>query len=167
MRVRSLALLLVLLAVLAQTTLFAVGGIRPLRVAPDIVMVVTIVIARWLDDDAAVLIGFTGGVLIDLLAGSLLGWRALTLTLVAYLALRARSRFDLGLVSGALVVLVLSLVGVVLLAVVGTLFGQATLTEPDAFRRIMLVPLFNFLLAFVVQPAVGRALRPRQRGVAL
>lgn len=167
MRARSASLLLILLAVLIQTTLFSVGGIRPLRVAPDLVMVVTIVAARRLDEDAALLVGFTGGVLADLLASSLLGWRALTLTLVAYMALRTRSRLDLGLASGAVVVLILSLAGVLLLAVVGTLFGQATLTEPDALRRIMLVPGYNFLLAFLVQPLVGRALEGKPRSRAL
>ena len=167
MRARSASLLLILLAVLIQTTLFSVGGIRPLRVAPDLVMVVTIVAARRLDEDAALLDGFTGGVLADLLASSLLGWRALTLTLVAYMALRTRSRLDLGLASGAVVVLILSLAGVLLLAVVGTLFGQATLTEPDALRRIMLVPGYNFLLAFLVQPLVGRALEGKSRSRAL
>lgn len=167
MRARSVSLLLILLAVLAQTTLFSVGGVRPFRVAPDVVMAFTIVTARWLDDDAALLVGFTGGVLIDLLASSLLGWRALTITLVAYMSVRARSRFDLGLLSGSLVVLVLSLIGVVLLAVIGTLFGQQTLTEPDALRRIMLVPVYNFLLAFIIQPIVGRALQSRSRSRAL
>lgn len=167
MRARSASLLLILLAVLIQTTLFSVGGIRPLRVAPDLVMVVTIVAARRLDEDAALLVGFTGGVLADLLASSLLGWRALTLTLVAYMALRTRSRLDLSLASGAVVVLILSLAGVLLLAVVGTLFGQATLTEPDALRRIMLVPGYNFLLAFLVQPLVGRALEGKPRSRAL
>jgi len=167
MRARSASLLLILLAVLIQTTLFSVGGIRPLRVAPDLVMVVTIVAARRLDEDAALLVGFTGGVLADLLASSLLGWRALTLTLVAYMAIRTRSRLDLSLASGAVVVLVLSLAGVVLLAIVGTLFGQATLTEPDALRRIMLVPGYNFLLAFLVQPLVGRALEGKSRSRAL
>ena len=167
MRARSASLVLILLAVLIQTTLFSVGGIRPLRVAPDLVMVVTIVAARRLDEDAALLVGFTGGVLADLLASSLLGWRALTLTLVAYMAIRTRSRLDLSLASGAVVVLVLSLAGVVLLAIVGTLFGQATLTEPDALRRIMLVPGYNFLLAFLVQPLVGRALEGKSRSRAL
>ena len=167
MRARSASLLLILLAVLIQTTLFSVGGIRPLRVAPDLVMVVTIVAAWRLDEDAALLVGFTGGVLADLLASSLLGWRALTLTLVAYMAIRTRSRLDLSLASGAVVVLVLSLAGVVLLAIVGTLFGQATLTEPDALRRIMLVPGYNFLLAFLVQPLVGRALEGKSRSRAL
>lgn len=167
MRARTVSLLLILVVVLIQTTLFSVGGIRPFDVAPDLVMVFTIVTARWLDDDVALLVGFTGGVLIDLLASSLLGWRALTLTLVAYMAIRARSRFDLGLMSGAIVVLTLSLAGVALLAVIGTLFGQATLTEPDAFRRIMLVPGYNFLLAFLVQPTVKRALQGKQRSRAL
>jgi rod shape-determining protein MreD len=167
MRARSASLALILIGVLVQTTLFSVGGIRPFRVAPDVVMVVTIVTARWLDDDAALLVGFTGGVLVDLLASSLLGWRALTLTLVAYMAVRARSRFDLGLMSGALVVLVLSLAGVVLLGVIGTLFGQATLTEPDALRRIMLVPGYNFVLAFLAQPIIARALEGRSRSRAL
>jgi ABC-type amino acid transport system permease subunit len=74
---------------------------------------------------------------------------------------------DLGLVSGALAVLVVSLAGVVLLGVVGTLFGQATLTEPDAIRRIMLVPVYNFSLAFLVQPVVGRGLQGRARSRAL
>ncbi|MDH5373981.1 MAG: rod shape-determining protein MreD [Acidimicrobiia bacterium] len=167
MRARSASLLLILAAVLVQTTVFSVTGIRVFRVAPDIVMVVTIVAARWLDDDAALLVGFTGGVLADLLASSLLGWRALTLTIVAYMAIRARSRFDLGLMSGALVVLVLSFAGVVLLAVVGTLFGQATLAEPDTLRRIMLVPGYNFLLAFLVQPTVARAVRGKKKGGVL
>ena len=167
MRIRSVSLLLILIAVLVQTTLFATGGIRPFQVAPDLVMVVTIVAARWLDDDAALLVGFTGGVLIDLLVSSLLGWRALTITLVAYMAVRARSRFDLGLMSGSLVVLMLSFAGVVLLAVIGTLFGESTLTEPDALRRIMLVPVYNFLLAFLVQPLVGRAMQSRSRSRAL
>ncbi len=167
MRARSLSLLLILGAVLVQTTLFAVGAVRPLRVAPDLVMVVVIVSSRWLDSDAALLVGFTGGVLADLLSSSLLGWRALTFTLVAYMAVRARSRLDLGLVSGALAVLILSLAGVVLLGVVGTLFGQATLTEPDALRRIMLVPVYNFLLAFLVQPIVARAMRGRSRSRTL
>ena len=164
---RSVSLLLILIAVLLQTTFFATGGIRPFQVAPDLVMVVTIVAARWLDDDAALLVGFTGGVLIDLLVSSLLGWRALTITLVAYMAVRARSRFDLGLMSGSLVVLMLSFAGVVLLAVIGTLFGESTLTEPDALRRIMLVPVYNFLLAFLVQPLVGRAMQSRSRSRAL
>ena len=167
MRARSVSLLLILIAVLLQTTFFATGGIRPFQVAPDLVMVVTIVAARWLDDDAALLVGFTGGVLIDLLVSSLLGWRALTITLVAYMAVRARSRFDLGLMSGSLVVLMLSFAGVVLLAVIGTLFGESTLTEPDALRRIMLVPVYNFLLAFLVQPLVGRAMQSRSRSRAL
>ena len=83
------------------------------------------------------------------------------------MAVRARSRFDLGLLSGSLVVLVLSFVGVVLLAVVGTLFGQQTLTEPDALRRIMLVPVYNFLLAFIIQPVVGRVMQSRSRSRAL
>jgi len=167
MRARTASLLLILLAVLVQTTLFSVGAVSLKKKAPDLVMVVTIVAARRLDDDAALLVGFTGGVLADLLASSLLGWRALTLTLVAYMAIRTRSRLDLGLVSGAVVVLVLSLAGVVLLAVIGTLFGQATLTEPDALRRIMLVPGYNFLLAFLVQPLVGRALEGKQRSRGL
>jgi rod shape-determining protein MreD len=151
-----------LLAVLIQTTLFGVGGIRPFRVAPDMVLVVTILAARWLDDEAAYLLGFTGGIIMDLLVSSLLGWRALTFTLVAYAAVRTRARFELGLVSGALAVLVLSLYGVVLLAVIGTLFNQAALTEPDALRRIMLVPAYNFLLALMTQPVVARVLVGRQ-----
>ena len=56
MRARSVSLLLILIAVLLQTTFFATGGIRPFQVAPDLVMVVTIVAARWLDDDAALLV---------------------------------------------------------------------------------------------------------------
>jgi rod shape-determining protein MreD len=166
-RARSVSLLLILIAVLLQTTFFATGGIRPFQVAPDLVMVVTIVAARWLDDDAALLVGFTGGVLIDLLVSSLLGWRALTITVVAYMAVRDRSRFDLGLMSGSLVVLMLSFAGVVLLPVIGTLFGESTLTEPDALRRIMLVPVYNFFLAFLVQPLVGRAMQSRSRSRAL
>ena len=163
MRARSVSLLLILIAVLLQTTLFATGGIRPFQVAPDLVMVVTIVAARWLDDDAALLVGFTGGVLIDLLVSSLLGWRALTITLVAYMAVRARSRFDLGLMSGSLVVLMLSFAGVVLLAVIGTLFGESSFRDPNVFRKILLIPGYNLLMSILVFPLTTLVLVGRRR----
>jgi len=154
MRTRAigLSLLAAAVAVLLQTTLFA--QVRVLEVAPDLVMLTVIAVARRLDAEPAVLLGFTSGLAIDLLGSSPLGLRSLVLTLVAYATVRTRDRFDINVIATGVAVVLLSLLGVVLIAVIGTLFGEASFRDPYVFRKILLVPLYNLVLGLAVFPLV-------------
>ncbi|MFQ5966903.1 MAG: rod shape-determining protein MreD [Acidimicrobiia bacterium] len=154
----------VLVAVLIQTTLFR--RVQPYGVAPDLVLLVVIGAARWLDPEPAVLLGFTGGLLLDLLGSTPLGLRALVMTLVAFGTLRFRRYFEENPITLLGAIGALSLVGVLLLAVIGTLFGERTFSDVDVWRRIVLVPAYNVIAGIVVLPLLTRLLRPvRTRGV--
>lgn len=138
--------LLVLTAVVVQTTL-----INQLQfVIPDLVLLLVILLALTrLRPEAVLGVAFFSGLLIDLLGTSLLGLRAIVLTMVAYAAIRTRERAEIGRIGVALWVGLLSFGGIVTLALVGTLFGQGTLLGSDAVRRMFLVPVANTILAAV------------------
>jgi rod shape-determining protein MreD len=163
MRTRAigLSLLAAALAVLLQTTLF--GQVRIFGVAPDLVMLTVIAVARRLDAEPAVLLGFTSGLAMDLLGSSPLGLRALVLTLIAYATVRTRDRFDINVVATGLAVVLLSLLGVVLVVVVGTLFGEASFQDPNLLRKILLIPIYNLVLGVVVFPLVTLVVGGRRR----
>jgi rod shape-determining protein MreD len=148
----GLALLFVVVAVLLQTTLFA--RVRPLDVAADIVLLTVIASVRWLEPEPAVLLGFTGGLLIDLFGSAPLGLQALAFTLVALVTVRTRDRFDFSPVATGVAVGLLSLLGVLLVAVVGTLFGEGTLNDAEVLKSFLLVPIYNLIIGMVVLPLV-------------
>lgn len=152
----------VLVAVLIQTTLFR--RVQPYGVAPDLVLLVVIGAARWLEPEPAVLLGFTAGLLLDLLGSSPLGLRALVLTVVAFGTVRFSSYFEENpfLLLGA--VAALSLLGVLGLAVIGTLFGERTFSDADAWRTILLVPVYNVIVGIVLVPLLTRLLHPVRTG---
>ncbi len=149
----SIALLAVILAVILQTTLFA--RVRPLDVSPDLVLLAVIACARWIEPEPAVLLGFTGGLLIDLFGSAPLGLQALAFTLVALAAVRTRDRYAYNVVGMGVAVGVLTFMGVVLVAIIGTLFGQGTLSDPDIMKTLLLVPAYNVVLGLVVLPIIG------------
>ena len=161
MNARPIALLLVfvVMAVLIQTTLFRT--VRPFGVSPDLVLLTVIASARWMQPEPAVLLGFTGGLLIDLFGIAPLGLQALAFTLVAYITVRTRDRFDYSAPSTGAAIGLLSLVGVMLVAVVGTLFGEGTLGSPGILKAFMLIPVYNVILGLVVLPMVGSYLGTR------
>lgn len=163
MRTRAIALSLLAaaLAVLLQTTLF--GQVRIFDVAPDLVMLTVIAVARRLDAEPAVLLGFTSGLAMDLLGSSPLGLRALVLTLIAYATVRTRDRFDINIVATGLAVVLLSFLGVVLVVVIGTLFGEATFRDPNVLRKILLIPVYNLVLGAAVLPLVTLVVGGRRR----
>lgn len=163
MRTRAigLSLLAVGLAVILQTTLFA--QVRIFDVAPDLVMLMVIAVARRLDPEPAVLLGFTSGLAMDLLGSSPLGLRALVLTVIAYATVRTRDRFDINIVATGAAVVLLSLLGVVLIVVIGTLFGEASFRDPLVFRKILLIPVYNLVLAFLILPLSTVVLIGRRR----
>ena len=167
MRTRAigLALLAAALAVLLQTTLFA--QVRIFDVAPDLVMLTIIAVARRLDAEPAVLLGFTSGLAMDLLGSSPLGLRALVLTLIAYATVRTRDRFDVNVVATGAAVVLLSLLGVVLVVVIGTLFGEASFQDANVFRKILLIPVYNLVLAIGVFPLIALLVGGRRRKESL
>jgi len=167
MRTRAigLSLLAAALAVLVQTTLFA--QVRIFDVAPDLVMLTVIAVARRLEPEPAVLLGFTSGLALDLLGSSPLGLRALVLTLIAYATVRTRDRFDINVVFTGLAVVLLSLLGVLLIVVIGTLFGEASFRDPNVFRKILLVPIYNLALSVAVFPLVTLVVGGRRRRESL
>ena len=163
MRTRSIALslLIVGLAVVLQTTLFA--QVRIFDVAPDLVLLTVIALARRLEAEPAVLLGFTSGLAMDLLGSSPLGLRALVFTVVAYATIRTRDRFDINVIATGAAVLLLSLLGVVLIVVIGTLFGEATFRDPNVFRIILLIPVYNLVLGAGILPLTTLLLVGRRK----
>lgn len=155
MRLRTFLLVttILLVAIVLQTTLFSQTTVF----VPDLVMLVVILLALTkLRPEAVLGIAFLGGLAVDLLGSSLLGLRAMVFTVVAYVALRTRDRADLGRIVSALWVGFLTFVGVVLLLIVGTLFGQAVLLGDGVIELLVLVPLANFLLAWLLAPFMVR-----------
>jgi rod shape-determining protein MreD len=152
----AITLALVVVAVILQTTVFGDGRIQPFGAAPNIVTLVVIATVRYLDPEPGILIGFTAGLLLDLLGGSPLGLWAMSLTVVAFITLRVRRRADEGWLIVAIGIFGLTLLGQVLFAVGGTLFGQRTLNNPSVVQTMILPSLYNTLLAALVLPGVTK-----------
>jgi len=145
--------LMVLVAVVIQTTLF--GRLR--IVTPDVVMLIGILLALTRVRPELVLgVAFISGLIMDLLGASLIGMRAVVYTTVAYIAIRSKERAELGRVTIAVWAGVLTLVGIALLLLVGTLFGQASLVGDDAVSVMILVPLANLAVAALLAPSFVR-----------
>ncbi|HEX6287052.1 MAG TPA: rod shape-determining protein MreD [Acidimicrobiia bacterium] len=155
MRLRTVLVVatLLLVAVVVQTTLFSQTEVF----VPDLVMLVVIFLSLTRIRPEAVLgIAFLGGLAVDLLGSSVLGLRAMVFTIVAYLAIRTRERADLGRVVVGLWVGLLTLAGVLLILIVGTLFGQTVLLGDGVVGLLLLVPAANTILAWIFAPMVVR-----------
>lgn len=155
MRLRSAALIatLLLVAVILQTTLFSQTEVF----VPDLVMLVVILLALTrLPSEAVLAIGFIAGLSVDLLGSAVLGLRAIVFTVVAYFALRTRERADIGRIVTALWAGLLTFGGVVLLLLIGTLFGQRVLLGEGVVDLLVLVPIANLILSWIFAPVVVR-----------
>ena len=145
--------LTVVVAIVIQTTLF--GRLR--IVTPDLVMLVGILLALTRVRPEAVLgVAFIAGLVMDLLGASVIGLRAVVYTTIAYIAVRTKERAELGRVTIAVWSGLLTLVGIVLLLLVGTLFGQAGVVGGGAVRVMILVPLANLAVAALLAPTFVR-----------
>ena len=144
---------ILLFAVVVQTTLF--GRIRV--VTPDLVMLIVVLLALTrIRPELVLATAFFSGLLVDLLGSSLLGLRAVVFTTVAYIALRTRERAELGRFTIAIWAGLLTLTGVVLLVLIGTLFGQSSLLGPNVVRSMLIVPIANLVLAALLAPLFVR-----------
>lgn len=146
---------IILVAVVVQTTVFGQLDV----ITPDLVMLVAILLALTRIRPEAVLgIAFASGLVVDLLGSSLTGLRAVVFTIVAYLALRTRERATIGRPATAIWAGAHTLLGVLLLVLVGTLFGQTNLLGPDVGILVLVVPLANTLVAGIIAPLFVRVI---------
>lgn len=150
---RLIVATILLFAVVTQTTLF--GRIR--FIAPDLVMLVVILLALTRIRPEVILgTAFLSGLLVDLLGSSLLGLRAIVFTTVAYVALRTKERAENFRFAVALWAGIITFIGVALLVLIGTLFGQTSLLGANVASRVLVVPLANLILAGLFGPLFVR-----------
>lgn len=155
MRLRTVATVALILlgAVVLQTTLFSQIDFF----TPDLVMLVALLLTLTrIRPELTLLLAFVAGLSVDLLGSAVLGLRAIVFTIVAYMGLRTRERADIGRIVTGIWAGILTLAGVVLLILVGTLFGQTVLLGEGVVDRLFLVPLANAILAFVFAPLFVR-----------
>ena len=162
-----IALLAVLVTIVLQTTVFAAGRIQPLGVAPALVTLVIIAVAPEVESEYLLLIGFTAGILMDLIGSGTLGLWAMTLTAVAYAAGRLRGRFKEGTLNVLAIVFGLTVASQFLYVVLGTLFGQGTINEPNVLWKIILPGVWNVILAIPVFWLLGKVFGTQRRSWAV
>ena len=162
-RAVGISLLLVFVAVVVQTAVFGDGRINPFGVSPSVVLVVVLACARYVDSEPAILLGFTGGMLLDLLGGAPLGLWAMAYTVAVYVGLRFRHRADDGPVVVGMGVVMLTLVANALFVIVGTLFGERFLSSTAVIKNIIVPAFYNLPVAAVVFPRVTRRIGTRRR----
>lgn len=150
----------IMAAAALQTTLFV--RFRPFDTAPALVLLVVIVLARHLPAEFALFTGFAAGLLEDLLSQSALGLWALTLTTVAYFVVRARDRMEDESTLVVPLVFILTLGGITLFVVLGTIFGEKTFADAGFVRKILVPSIYNLALAGAVLPFFSWALDVRQ-----
>lgn len=155
MRLRTVVIvgLILLLALVLQTTLISQIELF----TPDLVMLIAIMLALTrVRPELVLALAFTSGLAVDLLGSAVLGLRAMVFTVVAYLALRTREKADIGRIVTGLWTGLLTLTGVVLLILVGTLFGQTVLLGEGVVDQLFLVPIANMVLALMFAPLFVR-----------
>jgi rod shape-determining protein MreD len=155
MRLRPVIFISVLLlvAIVLQTTLFT----QTEPFTPDLVMLVVILLCLTkIRPEVLLGVSFVAGLAVDLLGSAVLGLRAIVFTVVAYLAIRTKERADIGRIVTGLWAGMMSLAGVVLLVIVGALFGQTVLLGEGVVERLILVPLTNLFFALIFAPTFVR-----------
>ena len=158
-----LSLVLMVLAVILQTTVF--HSVRPFGVSPAMVLLAVIATARWLEPEPGVLMGFTGGLVLDLFGTAPLGLHALAFTLAGYATVSLRDRFNYGIQYSVSMVGLITFVGLGIVALIGTLFGEGTLGSPEFLKTLIVAPAYNMALGTAILPLVSRlfAARPSSR----
>lgn len=159
----AISLLAVVIALVIQTTVFGAGGIEPLGVAPALVTLVVIAIGPYVEPEYHVLLGFTAGILIDLMGSGTLGLWAMTLTIVAYATVRLRRRFNEGIALTAFLAFSLTLAGQLIFVTVATLFGQDVVSDISLVAKVILPAVWNLVLAVPVVWGLAAIFNQRDR----
>jgi rod shape-determining protein MreD len=144
---------MILVAVVIQTTLFG----RLDWVTPDLVMLVAILLTLTrIRPEAVLALAFVSGLIVDLLGSSLVGLRAMVFAVVAYVGYRTRDRAEIGRPATIVWAGILSFVGIVLIVLIGTLFGEPIFIGSNSARVLFLVPVGNMVIAAVIAPSFVR-----------
>jgi len=159
----GISIALVVLGVVMQTAMFGEGRINPFGVAPAVVVVIVLACVRYVDAEPALLLGFTGGMLLDLLGAAPLGLWAIAYTVMVYIALRFKERADDGAVVIAVGVVGFTLLANALFLILGTLFGERLFTSTDFIKNMVVPAFYNLAIAAVVFPIVERLIGARRR----
>lgn len=164
---RALAVAVVIgLTVTLQVSIFAslsVGG-----VVPDLVLLVVIAAALERGPDYAALVGFGGGLVLDLAppADATAGRWALALVVVGYLTGLARQEGELSILGTVAIVAAGAFIGTSVYALSGLVLGDQGVAVSTAFRVVPTSVLYDVLVTPLVVPLIVllfRRLEPADR----
>jgi rod shape-determining protein MreD len=162
---RVLALAAVIItAVLLQSTVFS--QLRLLGVRPELLYLVTILIALQEGPNEGAIVGFTAGLAQDMLLDQPKGITALTLTLLGYTVGMARQYIvSPSPLVPTIVVAIATALGVAFYEIVTFLLGQFEASITYAVKVALLTALYNAVLTPILSPLLRRIIegsRPRK-----
>jgi rod shape-determining protein MreD len=162
---RALALIAVIVtAILLQSTVFS--QLRLLGVRPELLYLVTILIALQEGPNQGAIVGFTCGLAQDMLLDQPMGITALTLTLLGYAVGMARQYIvSPSPLVPTIVVAISTALGVAFYEIVTFLLGQFEAGFTYAVKVALLTALYNAVLTPILAPLLRRIVegsRPRR-----
>ena len=162
---RALALIAVIVtAILLQSTVFS--QLRLLGVRPELLYLVTILIALQEGPNQGAIVGFTCGLAKDMLLDQPMGITALTLTLLGYAVGMARQYIvSPSPLVPTIVVAISTALGVAFYEIVTFLLGQFEAGFTYAVKVALLTALYNAVLTPILAPLLRRIVegsRPRR-----
>jgi rod shape-determining protein MreD len=162
---RVLALIAVIItAILLQSTVFS--QLRLLGVRPELLYLVTIVIALQEGPSEGAIVGFACGLAQDMLLDQPMGITALTLTLLGYAVGQARQYIvSPSPLVPTIVVAISTALGVAFYEIVTFLLGQFEAGFTYAVKVALLTALYNAVLTPILAPLLRRIVegsRPRR-----
>jgi rod shape-determining protein MreD len=155
---------IIVTAILLQSTVFS--QLRLLGVRPELLYLVTILIALQEGPNEGAIVGFTCGLAQDMLLDQPKGITALTLTLLGYAVGMARQYIvSPSPLVPTIVVAIGTAVGVAFYEIVTFLLGQFDAGVTYAVRVALLTALYNAVLTPILSPLLRRIIegsRPRR-----
>ena len=114
-----------------------------------------------------ILLGFTAGLLVDLVGSGTLGLWAMTFTIIAYASSRLRPRMVQSSIAMGAIVFGLTIAAQMIFVLMSTIFGQNTIAEPQLLPKILLPAVWNLALAYPLMWLLKRVFKPAERGWAV
>jgi rod shape-determining protein MreD len=155
---------IIILAVLLQSTVFA--QLRLLGVRPELLFLVTIILAMLEGPAEGAVVGFASGLAQDMLLNQPKGITALTLTLLGYAVGMARQFIvSPSPLVPTIVVAIATAAGMAFYEVVSFLLGTFDATLTYAAKVALLTALYNAVLTPILYPLLRRIVegsRPRR-----
>ena len=162
-RVLALAAIIIT-AVLLQSTVFS--QLRLLGVRPELLYLVTILVALQEGPNEGAIVGFTAGLAQDMFLDQPKGITALTLTLLGYTVGMARQYIvSPSPLVPTIVVAIATALGVAFYEIVTFLLGQFEASITYAVKVALLTALYNAILTPILSPLLRRIIegsRPRK-----